>query len=589
MVGMLDDMVNGGTLAPPTRSQAVLDEERALAERERERARRIAESKAAAAMIPTGPKVDPSDYVTPSSAAAEAPPAPTDVMPQQPWPSPTAAGLPGRVPGMLAPEIGELGNGSGLGAGGGMLAGNPLTLGDGTQPNVQPAAPPLPPPTTVNAPPPVAEVPDFVLPQKAIQTGQLPADAPVQGDTPAVPDTSLFGRIMKGIKDHPQTLIALGGGMMGAPTLGQGLGRGFMAASQVIPSEIKQNNFNETVGALMKRGMPRGDAVAAASNPAILQQILPKMFGAKQMKFTQIGEDMLGNKQYGFVDETSGKTYDTAGKEIGGGAGGTGGSVAIPRDANGEALTGKPLLEHLEKTDPVSAAGIKAILAGDMNAGGRNLQKLMPVAALVDPTLRQFDYQTRSKTALAFGPAGKSGQEIKAANTAIGHADQLDQLYTKLKNFDWFPMVNKPWNMIRGQMSPEFNDMKGDIGAKIDALAGELSKAFNGGQTSDTDRAEWRHKLHIDGSPSEQHAAIRSAMNLLHSRLASNAESYNQGMGTNREAPDMLYAQNRPVFDRLRGIGATGGHEASTSPRPPAPRPGKYVYDPATGNLVPNQ
>src|SRR5262249_50678639 len=57
----------------------------------------------------------------------------------------------------------------------------------------------------------------------------------------------------------------------------------------------------------------------AASNPTIMQQVIPSLFGPKNLKWTQIGEDAFGNKQFGFVDEATGRIVQP----------GTGGAPAL--------------------------------------------------------------------------------------------------------------------------------------------------------------------------------------------------------------------------------------------------------------------
>jgi hypothetical protein len=168
-----------------------------------------------------------------------------------------------------------------------------------------------------------------------------------------------------------------------------------------------------------------------------------EVYKSGKPKFTQISEGMLGDKQFGYVDEAAKKTYDASGKLIAPAAGETSSVGKIPVGADGEPLKGPELLAHLEKTDPAVAAGVKGVIAGDINAGGRNLQKLLPLAKLIDPSLEQYDYQTRAKTQTDF-TSGSSAKEIKAINTAIYHAGQLAQTSDKLGGVNILPGVLNP-------------------------------------------------------------------------------------------------------------------------------------------------
>jgi hypothetical protein len=285
--------------------------------------------------------------------------------------------------------------------------------------------------------------------------------------------------------------------------------------------------------------------------------------GPTKPQFTQIGEDILGNKKFGFVDSTTRKVSDVAGNPIG--AGGTGtGSTDIPKGPDGNPLSGQDLLKHLEKNDPLAAAGVKGIIAGDMNAGGRNLQKLLPLAKLVDPSMEQFDYQARSKTRVNY-TSGPGAQEVKAINTAIGHADQLATISPKLGGVDVMPGVLNP--LIQGTRrnlgDKEFQDAKRDWDAKAETLATEVSKALNGGQPHVADKEHWRQILQGASSPTERTAALKSVMGILESRLSANANTYNQGMGTTREGLTFLTPENKDRYDRLL---KTGGAAPEAKP-----------------------
>jgi hypothetical protein len=90
---------------------------------------------------------------------------------------------------------------------------------------------------------------------------------------------------------------------------------------------------------------------------------------------------------------------------------------------------------------------------------------LLPIAKLVDPTMNQSDYATRAKTRAEY-TTGKSGREIKAANTAIYHANDLADMIPQLGNNETLPWFNKGIQAVKGQFSPEFQDVKGRYDSK---------------------------------------------------------------------------------------------------------------------------
>jgi hypothetical protein len=116
-----------------------------------------------------------------------------------------------------------------------------------------------------------------------------------------VPDSSLLGRLFKGVgdaakgfddwrKDNRYTLMALGAGMAGAQNLGQGLNRGMTMAVPAMEAGIKQQQLNQSIPVLRDRLMKQNGmsateatqtAMAAATNPAIMQQLLPSVIRIK--------------------------------------------------------------------------------------------------------------------------------------------------------------------------------------------------------------------------------------------------------------------------------------------------------------------
>lgn len=460
-------------------------------------------------------------------------------------------------------------------------------------PPVSPMAPPIDPAALPPNSMPTSQLPlpDNVGPRTPLAppgqpldispTATMAAPQPVAAPAPAPSSISLLDRLSAG-SSNLGARHGLIPGIFDAIT-------GFQTGQRMDPLGRQIQAENQTIAALVKKGLPPEIAQAAAKNPEILKQIIPQVFGPKQSQFTQIGEDFSGNKKFGFVDPVTKTVTDLAGNPIT--AGGSGGS-SIPTGPDGMPIQGQALLAHLEKTDPTAAAGVKGIIAGDLNMGGRNLQKLGPLAELVDPTMKQFDYQTRAKTRLDF-TSGKSAQELKAINTAIGHADQLAGISPKLGGMDIAPGVLNP--LIQGYKrntgDTAFQDAKRDWDTKAETLATEVSKALNGGTPHVADKEHWRGILAAASSPTERASALKSIMGVLQSRIESNVQTYNQGMGTNREGFTFLNPENKGKYERLLATGGVeqkreGASATAASPNA-APAPGKYVYDPATNKLVP--
>lgn len=415
---------------------------------------------------------------------------------------------------------------------------------DPQSPPVIPGRVPMPVPRPAAAPAPIGapSIDDTTLPANATPTSG-------QGGPPAIPETSLMGRIGDGLKqfgekidNNKSTLLALAGGLAGAPSWGTGLSRGFTAAAAAQPMDQKITNQNQTVQALMKRGMPEDMARSAAGNPAILQQILPQVFGAKQRKFTQIGEDMMGNKQFGFVDEASGKTYDMSGQPIDQQNAGAG--AGIPKGPDGQPLSGQPLLQHLKKNDPVTAAAIKGMIAGDLNAQGRNLQKLAPLASLVDPTFDATQYPVRLKTRESY-TSGKDFAETQALNTVGGHLGKL------MTSADALGNSNVPaWNKAQNWFADNFTGSPALVKFRNDLVttSNELAKAYHGGHVSDSAYAAFNKAVNESQTPAELKAAIGELGGLLQSKIEAKESGYRSSMA------------NAPLPNEYRSINEEAKH-----------------------------
>jgi hypothetical protein len=98
------------------------------------------------------------------------------------------------------------------------------------------------------------------------------------------PEGSILDRMLKSLGDwrdqNRLTLMAMGGGLAGSQSWGQGLGRAFTAAAPAQMADIQQNRQNQTALALQQKyGLSAPLALAAATNPATMTAILQKQLG----------------------------------------------------------------------------------------------------------------------------------------------------------------------------------------------------------------------------------------------------------------------------------------------------------------------
>jgi hypothetical protein len=451
-------------------------------------------------------------------------------------PAPAAADQPWVKPGSIADRIiKSLGQGDAAAAAGAPAATAAAPGPAAAAPLASGAAPPLAPPRMIPTAPVdrMAGIPDAALPAGSTPATNIPTPAPVAAPVsadagkPVVPPSSALGRIGDAINAHPMTLMALGAGLAGAQSWGQGISRGLSGAAAAMPADIKQGGINQTYTALRNRGIPDDIAKAAAQNPEILAQILPQAFGAKQRQFTQIGEDMLGNKKFGFVDPIAGKVYGLDGQEATPGSGAAGST--IPNGPDGMPLRGPDLLAHLERTDPVTASGVKGLIAGNLSAQGRNLQKLGPLAELVEPTFSMATFPQRMALQKSYLGGGKDFQETQALNTVGGHLSRLVDAADGLDNSSF-----KPLNTIRNFWADNFTGSPALVKFRNDLVTtqNELAKAYHGGHVSDSAFAAFNKSINEAQTPAEMKAAIGELGGLLQSKIEAKESGYRTGMGT---------------------------------------------------------
>jgi hypothetical protein len=146
--------------------------------------------------------------------------------------------------------------------------------------------------------PPGPSTPNGGIPGRPMSPGmQGPSSAPQQ--IPQLPQQSELAAFLSGLGSSNALLPALGGGMQAVQNL-----------------KSQQMARNHTLRALINRGLDPDTAVAAVSNPAILKQVLPRLFGS--------GGQLSGKVKLGTIADPEGREqsifYDEYGntQQIGG-------------------------------------------------------------------------------------------------------------------------------------------------------------------------------------------------------------------------------------------------------------------------------
>jgi hypothetical protein len=415
-----------------------------------------------------------------------------------------------------------------------------------------------------------------------------------------VPETSLLGRIggaisklNDGIGNHTTALLAAAGGLAGAPSWGTGLSRGFAAAAAALPIDQKLQNQNQTFAALRKRGVSEDDARAAMSNPEILKQVLPQVFGPKQMKFGVISEDALGNKTHGFIDEVGGKAYDLAGNLVrSGSAGAPGSQGASAVEPNYDPMTRRDEA-FLGSLDPVTAAAVKDIADGNMSGTGRNLQKLMPYVARYEQGFTTGTYTSRNKfnTELGSQSASTVGGQKVLMGTALGHLGEAAEAAADLGNVNGLGSadVGHAANFVANRTTA--NAAKANsLNDKVAKFSGEVGKLYSGSSGGGVhEREESRGRLGANLTSAELAAGLESNRDLILSKqqaLEQHAVDLFGPEGAKRF--DFIGPEGRKSLQKIEKAIAT--LRGTTPPDAPASlttgaplQSGKYTWSPDKG------
>jgi hypothetical protein len=275
------------------------------------------------------------------------------------------------------------------------------------------------------------------------------------------------------------TLLAMAGGLAGSQSIGQGLGRAFSAAVPAQQADIKLNQQNQTEQALIAKGVHPDIAKAAASNPTIMQQIIPQLFGAKQKKFTQVGEDMFGNKKYGFVDEVTGHVTPFEGSTPFGGGGAGGGNVNS--DLTGEA--------YLKQFPPEIQSAVKAYVGGESMPTGNPRAGFTQAVKQIAQKYGQdigtpaddaaFSERRKMRTDIGSSSPNTMGGIISNGKSAFEHLANLGDKYAALGNYNG---PNFPGGGHVATLGNAAGNIVGPTSAQQDKIAQTNDNALKYGQ-----------------------------------------------------------------------------------------------------------
>jgi len=328
---------------------------------------------------------------------------------------------------------------------------------------------------------------------------------------------------------------------------------------------LQAQQGNATAQLLASRGAKPAEIRAAISGgPDAVKALLAEYLGKDKWKVVQVGEDQYGGKKFMQQNETDGTLRDL--KTADG---------KVPAEVVDGAAPG---LSDAQKNR------VQAIIEGrepyPAMSRARDAQMIRDAVHAADPQFDAVNYNARLKARQSF-TSGKDRDNLKSFNTTIGHLEELDKAVGDLHNSN-FPAWNKyVANPVAEQFDPKYQASLKRFQAARTAVSDELTRAFRGSGGNVHDIIQWENAINSADSPEALRSAIRTAANLLESRISSVGDSYNAAMGTTKDPLELLTPHAREAFEQLKA-GARGGAAPAG-----ALKPGAYRYDPETGRLVP--
>lgn len=137
---------------------------------------------------------------------------------------------------------------------------------------------------------------------------------------------------------------------------------------------------------------------------------------------------------------------------------------------------------------------------------------------------QSIPYQTEKGLQKEF-TTGSAAKNLTAFNTAIEHANQLRTAADALQNGDV-----RSLNKIGNEMGYQFgSDKMSNFNVIKNALAGEVSKVFKGGQATDAEIKEVQAPFDAANSPAQLKGAIENAVHLMNSKRDALKQQYEAG------------------------------------------------------------
>lgn len=383
--------------------------------------------------------------------------------------------------------------------------------------------------------------------------------------------------------ENAPLLLSLAGGFAGAPSIGTGMRRAFSAAAPVSESsrkaQIQQQGVTATYQALIAKGVPPQEAMAAVLNPDVMKATAAKYFETKPRQHVMM-KDALGGETPMSYDPNTGKYYDAAGNEHkpdaeGSGLGG-GGILAPGVKKIDQSLSGDEYLGQFSKD---VQASVKAYINGDVQPSGNPRQKA--IATFAKNIAQRYGQDTgipvsdsiyaekrKYRTELGTNSPNSAGGQAKAFNQGVEHAHALAQKIEKLGNWDplGIPMVSHGINAVREGMSTTQKGKADEVRAIGQTLAGEVGKLFSGAAGGGVHERELtRNRFNSVSSNRELAGALEGTIETMEGGLRALEQRRDQVLGPNSNV-ELVNKETHQKIDEIKQVIKRLKGEVSAAP-----------------------
>jgi hypothetical protein len=372
------------------------------------------------------------------------------------------------------------------------------------------------------------------------------------------PSGSLLDRIKnalnragEGVNNNANMLLGLGSGFAGAPNFGAGMSRGFAGAQQGLALDQKQLALNQTVKALVDKGIPSNQALAIATNPTLLQQVAGQLFGPKQLQFQKI-KDEFGAEHIVALDPITGKQVNAPG----GAGGGIGSGITPSFYAPGVTKqdSSLPAKEYLAQFSPEVQAAVNNYIGGHSMPTGRGsdyTNTIKRIAQTVgektgEPVSDElFARRNTMQRGLGADTPGSAGGKTQAIRNAADHFAKLTDAAVAQNNANlWLTPVGQSYNYLKNLTAENAHNVEATKGA-AQHYGEEITKFYSGSQGDREARNRFVQEVGGNKTPEETAGLLESELGLLRDAAGNLQGQVTESLGGNAPGP---YGRERTLL-----------------------------------------